>query len=147
MKSIYRAYQSEDDFWRLREFLRQVFVLNGCRQRSWHIARLEYARWHSCLNCAKVRLEDVAFLWEKDGQIIAMLMPDGGRGEAHLSVHPILRTPELEEQMLKVAEQHLATINADGSRQLVVWAPEQDALRQDLLIRRGYSKDTNDNRP
>src|SRR5690349_16747245 len=130
MKSTYRSYRTEDDFWRMREFLRQVFVLNGCRQRSWHVARLEYARWHTCLNCAGVRLEDVAFLWEEAGEIIGMLMPDGGPGEAHASVHPTLRTPELEEQMLDVAEEHLATIEADGSRNLVVWVPERDELRQ-----------------
>lgn len=141
MKSTYRPYQTEDDFWRMREFLRDVFLLNDCRQRSWHVARLEYARWHTCLNCAGVRLEDVAFLWEEAGQIIGILMPDGGRGEAHASVHPILRTPELEEQMLDVAEEHLATVDADGTRNLVVWAPEQDELRQGLLMSRGYSRD------
>lgn len=147
MKSTYRPYQSEDDFWCMREFLRQVFLLNSRRQQSWHVARLEYARWHTCLNCAGVRLEEVAFLWEDAGQIIAMLMPDGGPGEAHLSVHPILRTLELEEQMLDVAEEHLTEIYEDGSRKLVVWAPEQDRLRQGLLCSRGYSKDAIDNRP
>ncbi len=28
MKSKFRPYQTEDDFWRMREFLRPVFVLN-----------------------------------------------------------------------------------------------------------------------
>lgn len=141
MKPTFRPYQTEDDFWRMREFLRQVFVLNHYLERSWPVARLEYARWHTCLNCAKVRLEDVAFLWEADGQIIAMLMPDGGPGEAHLSVHPALRTRELEEEMLSVAEERLAAVKPDGARKLFVWSPEQDALRQELLIQRGYTKD------
>src|SRR5512132_1950437 len=118
MKLTYRPYETEDDFWRMREFLRQVFLLNDRRQRSWHVARLEYARWHTCVNCANVRLEDVAFLWEEAGQIVGILMPDGGPGEAHLSVHPILRTPELEGQMLDIAEEHLAPINADGLHRL-----------------------------
>ena len=141
MKLTYRSYQTEADFWRMREFLRQVFLQNDRRQRSWHVARLEYARWHMCANCANVRLEDVAFLWEEAGQLAAILMPDGGPGEAHLLIHPILRTPELEEQMLDVAEEHLATINADGLHRLVVWAAEQDELRQVLLTNRGYIKD------
>ena len=140
-KPAFRPYQTEDDFWRMREFLRQVFVLNHRLQHSWHVARLDYARWHTCLNCAKVRLEDVAFLWEADGQIVAILMPDGAPVEAHLSVHPVLRTPELEAEMLTVAEERLAQKMPDGSRKLLVWAPEGDTLRQELLIRYGYRKD------
>ena len=96
MKPIFRPYQTEDDFWRMREFLRRVFLLNGCLERSWHVARLEYARWHTCMNCAKVRLEDVAFLWEAEGQIVAILMPDGSPGEAHFLVHPTLRDTDMQ---------------------------------------------------
>lgn len=136
----FRAYQTKEDYWRMREFLRQVFLLNNRLQTSWHVARLDYARWHTCLNCAQVRLEDVAFLWEEGGQIISILMPDGGLGEAHLLVHPILRTPQLEEDMLAVAQERLATVGPDGSRKLCVWAPEQDRLRQGLLSARGYYK-------
>jgi mycothiol synthase len=141
MKSLFRPYQTENDFWNMREFLRQVFLLNNRRERSWHVARLDYARWHSCLNCARVRLEDVAFLWEADGQMLAMLMPDGGPGEAHFSVHPALRTLELEEEMLRVAEEHQASVQPDGSHKLVVWSPGQDTLRQELLSRQGFTRD------
>ena len=139
--SAFRPYQTEDDYWRMRAFLRQVFVRNNRLQRSWHVARLDYARWHTCLNCAHVGLEDVAWLWEADGQIIALLMPDGGRGEAHLSVDPDRRTPELETEMLEVAEERLAEITSDTTRRLCVWAPAQDQLRQALLTRRGYVND------
>jgi len=140
-KPEFRPYQTEDDFWRMREFLRQVFVLNNRLQHSWHVARLDYARWHTCMNCAKVRLEDVAFLWELDGQIVAILMPDGAPVEAHFCVHPFLRTAELEEEMLNVAEERLAEKMPDGSRRLFVWAPVEDSLRQELFIRYGYRKD------
>lgn len=142
MQPTFRPYQTEDDFWRMRAFLRQVFVLNSYRERSWHVARLDYARWHTCLNCAKVRLEEVAFLWEEDGQIIAMLMPDGGPGEAHLCVHPHLRTPGLEEEMIAVAEERLPASQADNQKRLWIWAPADDSLRQEILVRRGYTKDT-----
>ena len=141
MKPIFRPYQTEDDFWRMREFLRRVFLLNGCLERSWHVARLEYARWHTCMNCAKVRLEDVAFLWEAEGQIVAILMPDGSPGEAHFLVHPTLRTLDLEEEMLAVAEERLPAIKEDGSRRLFVWVPGVDELRQELVRRHGYRKD------
>jgi hypothetical protein len=110
MKFALRPYQTESDFWRMRDFLREVFLLNHYRERSWHVARLDYARWHGCINCAKVHLEDVAFIWEADGQVIAFLMSEGGLGNAHLSVHPSLRTYELEEEMLSVAEDRLAIV-------------------------------------
>jgi mycothiol synthase len=141
MQISFRPYQTEDDFWCMREFLRQVFLLNRRLERSWHVARLDYARWHTCLNCARVRLEDVAYLWESDGRLIAFLMPDGGRGEAHFCVHPGLRTLELEEQMLGVAEECLETVKKDGARKLIVWAPQSDDLRQGLLVQHGYQKD------
>jgi ribosomal protein S18 acetylase RimI-like enzyme len=141
MKISFRPYQTEDDFWRMREFLRQVFLLNHRLERCWHVARLEYARWHCCLNCANVGLEEVAYLWESDGQLIAFVMPDGGRGEAHFCVHPEVRTRELEQEMLDVAEERLAATKPDGSRKLYVWAPESDKLRQGLFINRGYTKD------
>lgn len=140
MKPAFRPYQSEDDFWRMREFLREVFLLNGRRVPSWPVGRLDYARYHMCMNCAQVRLEDVACLWEVNGRILAFVMPDGGRGEAFPSVHPGLRTLELEEEILDVAEEHLHAVKEDGTRRLSVWAPEKDTLRQDLLRRRGYTQ-------
>lgn len=85
-------------------------------------------------------LQEVVTLRETHAQLTAILMPDGGRGEAHLLVHPTLRTPELEEEMLTVAEQRLASVKPDGSAKLYVWAPDADALRQQILVQRGYVK-------
>jgi len=141
MNKTYRPYQTEDDFWRMREFLRRVYLLNGRREHSWHVCRLEYARWHTLINIAGLTLADVVTLWEGDGELLAFVMPDGGRGEAHLCVDPTRRSLALEEEMLDVAEEQLAEKQDDGRRQLTVWAPGQDTLRQELLIRRGYSKD------
>lgn len=141
MKTTCRSYQCEDDFWRMRAFLRQIFALNLYRERSWHVARLEYARWHTCLNCAGVRLEQVATLWEVNGEIAAFIMPDGGLGEAHFCIHPTLRTRKLEEEMLSVAEERLAETLTDGSKRLVCWATEGDTLREELLARFGYKKE------
>ena len=140
MKPTLRPYQTEDDFWRMREFLRQVFLLNGRREWSWSVARLEYARWHTCLNCAHVTLNEIAFLWEAEGRLAAFLMPDGGRGEAHLCVHPALRTAALEEEMLDVAEERLFEPRDGGTHRLCVWCPDCDTQRQDILARRGYQK-------
>jgi mycothiol synthase len=136
-----RPYQTEEDFWRMREFLREIFLMNVRRQHSWHVARLDYARWHTCLNCAKVRLEDVVFLWEEAETLAAILMPDGGPGEAHFLLHPKMRTLELEEAMLTVAEDRLTAINSDGKRSLCVWSPEQESLLSRLLTNKGYVKE------
>lgn len=141
MKPIFRPYQTEDDYWRMREFLRQVFLINNRYERSWHVARFDYARWHSCLNCANLHLEDIAFLWEVEGEIVAFLMPDGGYGEAHFSINPNFGTLELEEEMLTVAEKRLKAFGPNGSRSLCIWAPEQNKLRQSVLEKRGYTKE------
>jgi len=136
-----RPYQTEDDYWRIRAFLRQGFLLNSRRELCWQVARLDYWRWHVIENCNLCDpVEDVTFIWETpDRQIAAVLNPEG-RVEAHLHVHPGLRTPELEEEMIIVAEQHLAAPRSDGVRRLWVFADGQDTLRQNTLIRRGYTK-------
>jgi mycothiol synthase len=140
MKLTMRSYRAEDDYWRIRAFLREVMLLNGVREKSWHVARLDYWRWHVALNCQERKaIDDVVFLWETaDGQVAAVLNPEG-RGDAHLQVHPHLRTPELEEEMLAVAEERLAA-DRDGQRVLTVWADDRDALRLEVLQRRGYSR-------
>ncbi len=140
MTVAYRSYQTEDDFWRMREFLREVFLLNDRLERSWHVARLDYARWHTCLNCAGVSLKEGAYLWEEAGRLVGFVMPDGGPGEAHFLVHPHWRTVELEEEMLQVSEEHLAKAQPDGTLKLRVWSPGGDGLRQELLSRHGYTK-------
>lgn len=141
MKLTCRPYQTEDDFWRMRAFLRQVFLLNQRHETSWHVARLEYARWHTCINCANVTLNEIAYLWETDGgDLAAFLMPDGGRGEAHLNLHPAYKSAALEEEMLSVAEEHLFKAQADGTRKLYIWSPAEDSARQGMLRHHGYTK-------
>jgi mycothiol synthase len=140
MKFTMRPYHDENDYWRIRAFLRQVMQRNGVREKSWHVARLDYWRWHVALNCQeREAIDGVVFLWEAaDGQIAAVLNPEGA-GDAHLQVHPELRTPALEEEMLDIAEEHLPA-ERDDERVLVVWADAQDGLRVEMLERRGYVK-------
>ncbi|MGC9334353.1 MAG: GNAT family N-acetyltransferase [Anaerolineae bacterium] len=135
-----RPYQSEEDYWRIRAFLRQVMLLNSLREKSWHVARLDYWRWHVAANCEERHaIDDVVFLWATaDGQIAAVLNPEG-EGDVHLQVHPALDTPELEDEMLVLAEAHLA-VERDGKRLLTVWSDDQDTQRLEVLRRRGYAK-------
>jgi mycothiol synthase len=136
-----RSYQSEDDYWRIRNFLREVFLLNNRRERSWHVARLDYWRWHFIKNCQTCDpVERVTSIWETgDGQLVAVLHPVA-MGEAFLHVHPGFRTKELEEEILAFTEEHLSVQSEGGQRRLYVLADHDDALRQQILVDRGYSK-------
>src|SRR5512146_414759 len=135
-----RAYQGEDDYWRIRQFLREVFVLNGRRQKSWDVVRFDYWRWHINENLVGFKLEEALYLWETtNGQLAAVLQPDM-QGEVFLQKHPALGPLELEEEMLAVAEDRFAAPAENGRRQLRAWADERDAFRQELLRQRGYQK-------
>jgi hypothetical protein len=69
-----RPYQSEEDFWHIRDFLREVFLLNDRRMFCWPVARLDYWRWHGILNLGDGALDKDVFLWETDDQqIVAVL--------------------------------------------------------------------------
>jgi predicted N-acetyltransferase YhbS len=139
MTASLRNYQGESDYWRIRAFLRQVFELNGRRDRSWNVVRWDYWRWHGNENIEHFRLEDVIWLWEADSEIVGVLNPEG-HGEAFLQVHPTRGTPELVEAMVAQAEAGLTAIGPEGGRRLCVWAGAYDRARQALLARRGYGK-------
>lgn len=140
MKLSMRMCQTEDDYWRLRAFLREVFLLNNCRELSWQVARLDYWRYFGNEHIEHYTLDEAICLWETDnGQIVAFVTPES-RGHAYLQVHPRFRTPELETEMLQAAEIHLAEPDAEGQRQVTVWAHRTDALRIQVLHRRGYER-------
>jgi mycothiol synthase len=108
MSLTLRRYAHEEDYWRMRDFLRTVYEANHRSENSWHVARLEYARWHVMMNCAKTSLQDVVYLWVLDVNLISFIIPDGGPGEAHLIVHPDFDDPLLEEMMITQAESSLS---------------------------------------
>lgn len=138
MELTQHPYQTEDDYWRIRAFLRQVFLLNDRRELSWQAYRFDYWRWHGIENIGQGPLEKTVFIWETpDGQVAAVLNPEN-TGIVFLQVHPALRTPELEEEMMVVAEQNLMRPRPNGERRLWIFAHADDGLRQDILKRRGY---------
>ncbi len=140
MKLTLRKYQNDDDHWKIRQFLREIFLLNERHEICWPLYRWDYWRWHVNENIFKFNLKAAVFLWEtSDGRLAAVLHPDGA-GDAFLQVHPAFHTPELEVEMLSAAEMQFATTQAGGSQRLTIWAPGTDFVRQDLLRRRGYLK-------
>jgi mycothiol synthase len=140
MKPIRRNYHDENDYWRIRPFLRELFLLNDHREHSWHVARWDYLRWHLLPNCGLCSpLEKNIAIWETpDGRIAAVLHPVEAV-EAFLHVHPAFRTPELEQEMILYAEQTYANLRPDGTRRLYVPVDEDDRFRKDILQRLGYA--------
>lgn len=135
-----RAYQSEADYWRLRAFLRDVFVLNGRRELSWQTARLDYWWWFGNPHLEHYQYEDVIWLWETpDNQIAALLTPES-HANAYLNIHPAYKTAQLESDILALAEARLAECDENGQRQLTTWAHAHDDQRQRVLLERGYVK-------
>jgi mycothiol synthase len=135
-----RSYRGEDDYWRIRAFLREVHLLNDRRERSWHVARLDYWRWHGIENCQCCPpLEEVIVLWETSGGRIAAVLNPEEIGSAFLQVHPDHRTVDVEEEMIGRAEERLAVVAENGRRRLTVWATAGDELRLGILRRRGYA--------
>lgn len=128
----------DGDYWQMRDLLRRALVANGRRQRSWHVARLDYWWWFINPDLEHLEPEQHLVVWEADGRLVAAVLPDGA-GEAHVQVDPVHRTAELDAQMLDAAEASLAA-ERDGVRRLRVWADAGDAAMGRLLTERGYER-------
>lgn len=137
MKPIMRNYQTDEDYWRIREFLREVSMLNNRHDFSWPLLRWDYWRWHGIENICHFKLEDVIHLWEAHGQIVAMLNPEGG-GEAFFQIHPAFRDVISISEMLDVAEGKLPNMKDDGKKELIVWVNADDDSTKKLFTERGY---------
>jgi mycothiol synthase len=139
MKPIHRPYHDETDYWRVREFLRAVSLLNDRRDFSWSLLRWDYWRWHIHENIFRFNLQDAVHLWEIDGRIAAVLNADTP-GEAFFQVHPALRADAPLADMLDTAERCLAKTNEDGGKSLLVWVNEKDETAKNLYAGRGYMR-------
>ena len=140
MKPRMRRYGGEEDYERIRAFLRDVMVRNGLREISWHVARMDYFRWHGCLNMGDHAFEGSVFIWEnEEGDIVGVLNPEG-KGHAFLQMDPDLRTPEMLEEMLSLAEERYPVPDKSGRVRLSVWADSEDRMLTGLLNRSGYRR-------
>ena len=141
MKLSMRPCTDEDDFWRARNFLREVFQPNDRLEHHWPVARLDYWRWHYILTCNICKSVEVGMvLWENaDGKIVAMLNHLGG-SELRLHVHPHFYSAELEHEMLTYAEENYFVTAEDGRRYIYLPIFQDDLRRQELVQSRGYKK-------
>jgi GNAT superfamily N-acetyltransferase len=136
-----RPYRDNEDYWRIREFLRQVMLRNDLRELSWHVARMDYWWWFGNPDLEKMDLTQKIFIWEtRDGQIAAVINPEN-HAYAYPQVHPDFMGPELADEMVAVAEEHIAE-GDDHLRQLSFWVDSKDRIFQEVLIRRGFQRNT-----
>ena len=137
MKPLLQMYENEDDYWRIRGFLREVSLLNDRHDFSWSLLRWDYWVWHVNMNIFHMKLEDVVHIWTVNGKLVAVLNPDSS-GEAFFQVHPQYHTADLLAEMLDHAEAKLPNKREDGTCELIAWVNEKDALHKDVLTRCGY---------
>ncbi len=140
MKPTMRRFQYDSDYEHIRNFLRQVFVINNYWEYSWHVNRFDYWRWHGIENQGYGTLETDVFIWETVDTNIAAVLNREAPGSVWLQIHPQYRTPELEEEMISVAAQHLTVPAGDGLKRHHIWVETRDNLRLGILKRLGYTK-------
>ena len=137
MKPTIRPYQTEEDYWCIREFLRNASLHNNRHEFAWSLLRWDYWRWHVNENIFHFKLQDVITLWEAKGQIVAMLNPDGD-GEAFFQIHPAFQDEVSVSEMLDVAEEKLPKTNEAGKKELITWVNAADDQTKELFTQRGY---------
>lgn len=140
MKFTFRPYQDEEDYWCIRDFLRQVMVLNERREFSWHVARLDYWWWFINADITKIDPRDHIFLWQTEDKVLAAVLNPEDSGFAFLQIHPNFANPELVEEMISVAEEHLSITGEDGRKKLWVYTDSQDQIQREILVRRGFQR-------
>ncbi|MFO7697923.1 MAG: GNAT family N-acetyltransferase [Anaerolineae bacterium] len=133
---LMRPYAGDEDYWRLRAFLRQVYRLNHRQERSWPVCRWDCCHWHVYPTAGDGSPEASVLLWEHNGALIAAAISEGW-GDVWLQVHPAWRDEALERTMVTAAEEHLSAPRGDG-RALTVWAHADDPFRKGVLRARGY---------
>ncbi len=139
MTPTLRTYRDESDYWQIREFLREVSLLNDRHDYSWSLLRWDYWVWHVNMNIFHFELEEVIHLWEANGQLVAMLNPDAS-GEVFFQVNPSYHGRELLSEMLEVAERKFPVPNEMGRKGLIAWVNEKDDLHKKILADCGYAR-------
>jgi GNAT superfamily N-acetyltransferase len=135
-----RPLAGDDDYWRIRDFLRTVMARNGDRELSWHVARLDYWWWFGNPDLEHLDPRDQVLLWETAGGELGAVVNPEGHAQAFLQVHPDHRTAGLLAEMVDAAREHLAEPGPDGSPSLTVWADAGDHDLQSVLGARGFRR-------
>jgi GNAT superfamily N-acetyltransferase len=143
---IARPFQSDDDFWQLRNLLIETYPITPTGL-NWDIRHWDGWHFHGESGAWNPIWEKQVHLWEAEGvaadetghrRVVGFVHPEY-TGDAFFELHPDYRN--LEAEMLSWAEQNLTTLTSDKMQhQLQIFAFEYDAPRRQLLEQRGYEK-------
>jgi GNAT superfamily N-acetyltransferase len=140
MKLRMRKIYGENDYWKIRDFLRETFLLNDRKEINWQVARLDYCRWHVMKNCQKTNYFDLTYVWENEkDEIVAVLSPEEIEN-IHLQLHPDYKSKELIKEMIEVAEKNYPR-SYDGNRKKerhIIWSHDVDDIKKEVLKKMGY---------
>jgi GNAT superfamily N-acetyltransferase len=140
MKLRMRKIYGENDYWKIRDFLRETFLLNDRKEINWQVARLDYCRWHVMKNCQKTNYFDLTYVWENEkDEIVAVLSPEEIEN-IHLQLHPDYKSKELIKEMIEVAEKNYPR-SYDGNRKKerhIIWSHDVDDMKNNVLKEMGY---------
>ena len=137
MQLTMRSWRGDDDYWHLRDLLRRAMVANGRRERSWHVARLDYWWWFVNPDLERLDPRERMTVWTtRDGSLAAAVTLEQV-GEAFLVADPSILAPSLVEAMAVAAEERVAAVDAGGGSRLRIVLDRGD-LAAAVLARRGY---------
>jgi len=139
MKPTLRSCNSEEDFSRVRNYLREIFLLSDRLNFDSHVALLDHWRWHYIATCNETApFDQVTSIWEtQDGEIAAVLHPIC-HDEVRLHVHPNFRSSALEDEIISYAEEHHSDWFNEGKRILYLSVFPEDVQREQTLSQRGF---------
>ncbi|MFC1960768.1 GNAT family N-acetyltransferase [Chloroflexota bacterium] len=137
---VTRPFQDGADFGRVRDLISETYPITGLGF-NWEIRRWDGWRYYGTDPAWQPRWEKEFHLWEtEEGRRVGLAHHEGQLGEAHLEIHPDYREL-IEADMIAWAEQHLSVPTEDGQgRRLNTVVFEYDTPRQNLLVARGYEK-------
>ncbi len=141
MKLNQHTQHYEADYWKIRNFLREVFFLNNRFEHSWHVARLDHWRWHFIKTCELTPpFEQVTVTWQTQAGAIAAVLHPICHDEVRIHIHPNYRTIELEQEIIAYAEEYFSDSTDGGKQILYIPVFTDDVMRPGILIERGYQK-------
>lgn len=136
-----RKFQLEKDLDNLEAYLRNQYLVNR-NMTSWLPERLHdliYRMDTQHTDRGKKKSVDYIFLWEKDKEIVACILPDGDA--IYMSIKNGYEY--LFNDILEYSEKNclpLFEIEKDGTIDFLVIANDSLTYRQDALIHSGYKK-------
>ena len=139
MKLTLHPCKTEGDFFRVRNFLREIFLLSDHLDFDSHVALLDHWRWHYIETCHETApFDQVTTIWEtSDGEIAAVLHPIC-HDEVRLHVYPSFRSSTLEYEIISYAEEHHSDWFNGRKRILYLSVFPEDTQRQETLTQRGF---------